>query len=1027
MQYQKKNEEEMEQNKGNNNVNKGITTSTTLEKMSTEKKPSKITTKPINITTFNTGKKEIKKNEMNIKKISYKKAEKQYKKIESPPLMGNNTLNNRVYFSSRYNIRKQDETSPIFKENISGIEDSEYNIHTLNARKSPDNISYGRNSIGNEKQIKIKNNSQVSNTPLLEVPQFLDKDTFQTNTNESIKINNSNFHTNIKSYRPPMIPQNKMSPIQHYDDGNSSYDNKRYTEQRNRYANYLTSNMNTNSNIENMGLNISNINNNNIAPESRNTVGRLRGRFLTDANSPSYNNDRVNSQTTNHVSYKELKKIVKKFNKVYDPYRNEKGLLVKQSQITLPGASDEIFNNRYRVLSKMNKLSNILLAKQKKYDEDILSSRGNSKERNISLEKDKSLSRNSNSMNKNSKNSKKLILASLGMMSVKGLNSEDRTIFRRNRIGKGGVVDLAQENIQKNKFKIKKATKISGTIIKSNPKYREKAAKIIQAWWKELKDIYNYKLSQIIKIQSIWKGRWVRKNIYDLLYLNYLYLSFCEKIEKVLVNKMTRYGFDKLIMNQKYYQAIDQNKLKGLVLKADKNRIITLRNFWDNWIKKLMNEKNRKNKGKNLIQIRADKENKLGKLRTTFTIWKYNIKMENIKNKFDKNNNEIIEKNNINGKKIIKITKISEKERYISPGIKDNVIEKDKFKGLLHILEGANRYHKKQAFYETKPKIINYLKDLTKEEKLKNIINNKTKKIYNILKKTIYKWLTKTIKIASQNEIENGNEERKAEHDNLKTKMFLRRIENVNKKQKKYLIRKYFYRYLKIVLLMAKQEERQKVLDMYKNDTTNFYKEEYSNNDKDSLFSLTSYARIRKRKKKITLNNISSKLEGAKVLEKFIWRQTYENILDCFINRLDNETVIRYMKKIIKIKERINENNLKNHLDKWKNNYILKKNDDLKSKMIIKIIKIILENNRKKLLNKRLYQWQKIVHILEGKDNLFLKSKNIYTFFDNIKNFSNKKYTPFFIDRLKHIKKEKCLNELLKNQDNKKKSGIIEK
>ena len=61
---------------------------------------------------------------------------------------------------------------------------------------------------------------------------------------------------------------------------------------------------------------------------------------------------------------------------------------------------------------------------------------------------------------------------------------------------------------------------------------------------------------------------------------------------------MTRYALDKLIMNQKYYQTIDKNKLKGLVLKADKNRVIILRNYWDNWIKKLMNEKDRKNKGK---------------------------------------------------------------------------------------------------------------------------------------------------------------------------------------------------------------------------------------------------------------------------------------------------------------------------------------------------------------------------------------------------------------------------------------------
>ena len=59
-----------------------------------------------------------------------------------------------------------------------------------------------------------------------------------------------------------MIPQNKVSPIQHYDDGNSSYENKRYTEQKNRYRNYLTTNTNANSNpnLDNINLNLSNNN-----------------------------------------------------------------------------------------------------------------------------------------------------------------------------------------------------------------------------------------------------------------------------------------------------------------------------------------------------------------------------------------------------------------------------------------------------------------------------------------------------------------------------------------------------------------------------------------------------------------------------------------------------------------------------------------------------------------------------------------------------------------------------------------------
>ena len=1014
MQYQRKTKtiENQQQEKPLDirNIKKVIKNS----KLENQSFTQKITTKPININTKSTDKREITKND-NIKRVSYTKTEKQYKNIQSPSIMESRPSNYKVNISSKYHIRAQNETSPIFKEQISGIEDTDYNIHTLNARKSPDNNSYGGNSIENEKPIRVKNNSQYTTNLLFDNPQILDQETFKTYTNESIKINNSTFNTNVKSYRPPMIPQNKMSPIQNYDDGNSSYENKRYNEKKNRYTNYLTNTNPNSSGNENLNLNISN-----IPRVGRNTLGRTGtgGNFLTDLNSPSYNNERKNSQNSNHVSKKELKNIVKKFNKVYDPYRNEKGLLIKQSQVTLPGASDEIFNNRYRVLSKMNKLSNILLAKQKKYDEDNFSSGGNSRDNTSNIyERDRSFNKFTNSKNKYVKKNKKLSLVSLAMMAGKAPNTEDRTILRKNRIEKGGVVDLAQEEIKKNKFKIKKATKVSGNtnIIKTNPKYREKAAKIIQAWWKELKDIYNYKLAQIIKIQSIWKGRWVRRNIYDLLYLNYLYLSFCEKIEKVLTEKMTRYALDKLIMHQKSLQAIDKNKLKGLVIKADKKRLMILKKYWDYWIKILQYDKMKKNKGKNLIQIRADKENKLGKLRTAFTIWKFNTKIDNIKKKYIYRNEDDKEEYNSIRKKIINIKKVSERKKYISPDRKDDVIEKDKFRGLLLILDGVNNYHKKQAYDATKPKIIKYLNKIAKQEKLRNLIYKKKTKIIYILKKTIYKWLTKTIKIISYSDKENVDT--KKDTYNLKTKMFLRRIENVKNKQKKIILRKYFYKYLKTVLKMGKQEERQKLLDLYKNDTNEYnnnftYNSEQNDLKKDSGFSLSAYARKRNKKNKVKYQNsafikrIGDTLEGSKILEKFMWRHTYGNVLECFINKLDNEILNIYMLKIIKIKEKITQNILKSYLDKWKNNTILKKTDDLKSKLFIKIIKIIIENNKKKILSKKLYQWQKIVHILNGTENIFLKSKNTYEFMEHIKKFISKKYVPFFTSRLKEIKKE---------------------
>ena len=110
---------------------------------------------------------------------------------------------------------------------------------------------------------------------------------------------------------------------------------------------------------------------------------------------------------------------------------------------------------------------------------------------------------------------------------------------------KKGVVKLFHKDLQKTKFNIRKPeTKIADYF--SNWKYRDKAAKIIQAWWRKKKNIYYYRLKQIIKIQSVFRGRYIRKNMYDLLYLNYLYICFCRKIEIALKNHVRPYVWKKL-------------------------------------------------------------------------------------------------------------------------------------------------------------------------------------------------------------------------------------------------------------------------------------------------------------------------------------------------------------------------------------------------------------------------------------------------------------------------------------------------
>ena len=94
------------------------------------------------------------------------------------------------------------------------------------------------------------------------------------------------------------------------------------------------------------------------------------------------------------------------------------------------------------------------------------------------------------------------------------LSAKDKTILRRMRLDKGGVVDLAQENAKKkNQFKIKKMKGKNRGQNMINPKYKEKAARIVQGWWREQKAKFKNLLNQIVKIQSVWRDLWYYHNI----------------------------------------------------------------------------------------------------------------------------------------------------------------------------------------------------------------------------------------------------------------------------------------------------------------------------------------------------------------------------------------------------------------------------------------------------------------------------------------------------------------------------------
>lgn len=154
-----------------------------------------------------------------------------------------------------------------------------------------------------------------------------------------------------------------------------------------------------------------------------------------------------------NVTGDEVKKLIKYYVKTYDPHKGEDGNLISNSQTIIQSNQDQLFNDRYKVLQKMNKLSSILLAKNRSGSPD-------SANMNRSFGEDTRNKFDKNTLNnatirdgtkKTIRNTRhnKFLYVSLAMLSAKGPNTEDRTILRRMRLDKGGVVDLAQESIQK--------------------------------------------------------------------------------------------------------------------------------------------------------------------------------------------------------------------------------------------------------------------------------------------------------------------------------------------------------------------------------------------------------------------------------------------------------------------------------------------------------------------------------------------------------------------------------------------------
>ena len=732
-----------------------------------------------------------------------------------------------------------------------------------------------------------------------------------------------------------------------------------------------------------------------------------------------------------NVTGEEVKKLIKYYVKTYDPHKGEDGNLISNSQMIIPLNQDQLFSDRYKVLQKMNKLSNILLAKNRNASPDSNLNRSFGEDGKNKFDK-KTLNNSTirpgqkKTVRKNGKN--KFLYVSLAMLSAKGPNTEDRTILRRMRIDKGGVVDLAQENIQKkSKFKIKKARTSGRGFTNINPKYREKAARIVQAWWRERKERYKKILEQIIKIQSVWRGKFTRKYVYDIIYISYLQEKFLAIMRNVLVNHVRPYVFGELFS-------------KKILIKDTLGALL---------------ENN-------------DKKFTLMRLRPYFLKWKYSSEFLSQRLLISQN---LVERKEYNEKKLTILKKyfdkwvlISKLYKYIGKA-KNSEEKRQKFFGTLNMINGLSSLAKRQVHKQTKEPITNYLKDLLKQKLLYKILNNIRKKCLDIiLRNKLHKWHL----LAKQKKL-----------DDLKAETFLKATNHIDSRLDKKKLKYYFDKWRNNIPKYKKLTDINKGVELLKKySRLKTYKEPlnaYLNkcddiNKQNALLKLVNIKRrslkdlLRKvfdlwRNKKIRLDdkdkrndiytsllkNIINKIEKRILQKKFNqWRQRpkinindefkkmsilrdklqnlfknhYLNDYKTFIDRLEKTRAERVLRKagknIYKIYTKKNSIILKYYIYKWMSKIKVEEIKELHRQLLRYLITSLETKNNNNTLAKYFTRWRLFVGEGKNYDNLeklrsvlkggdFLNNiyhKRLRDLFNRLYQKLHKDYRPLLISKL---------------------------
>ena len=319
-----------------------------------------------------------------------------------------------------------------------------------------------------------------------------------------------------------------------------------------------------------------------------------------------------------------------------------------------------------------------------------------------------------------------------------------------------------------------------------------KQAKIIQKWWRKIKKVLDEKIKKIIKIQSVWRGKYVRKEIYDIMYVCYLCQNFNNYLSKALTHHVRLFIWNILFPKK---NKIDDKLLKAKELFCKYSLVKPCFQRWKciNKIFLIRTDFNKKEitRKKKKIIIRKPKDI----LKKYFREWKKYI----IRKKFlDKTKAVILKKHLFN-----KNSKINSNENidfFTLKEKKSNLDLKLLYLNSIYIKMRLNRLRSAFDFiYNNK---LNYKEILRKSSNY-----NKNNKNNLFLKRYLYKW---------RNQIKN------IEINEMRKKFLIYIINNISRKDSYNLKHKYFSRwklltddYFNKIKKLKTIEKRKAIRDYY--------------------------------------------------------------------------------------------------------------------------------------------------------------------------------------------------------------------